>query len=153
MEHFDLNIEISVNSINFKNLLDLLIKCDSDFVPALSSYVDIKLYCKKLHKKAEIISAKVDKRIAGITAIYCNNQKTRIAYISLLCVDSKYRNKGIAKIMLKKAVQLALQKDMVVIRVQTSVYNSNAINLYYSQGYFFESKREFTIFMRKLLSE
>jgi ribosomal protein S18 acetylase RimI-like enzyme len=147
------SVEIKLNTITLEDFLSIHFLCDADFDPPLSMIVDIKSYCLKVYQKAEIIAAVIDNKIVGIIAIYCNDRQSNIAYISSVCVIPSFRGKGIAKMMLKKADEIARLKQMTLIRLEVGINNEKAVNLYSQNGFVFESNGEYSIFMKKLLNE
>jgi ribosomal protein S18 acetylase RimI-like enzyme len=106
-------------------------------VPALSSRIDLYEYAKKIHLNSEMLSLVVNKEIAGILAIYCNDKIDLCAYITAVCVLKKYWGNGYGSELLKEAFTIAKINGMKKIKLEVDKNNMHAIALY--------KKYEFTV--------
>ena len=87
-------------------------------------------------KYAEIgIATNTHSGIVGIVAIYCNNQETLQAYITLMAVRSHMRSRGIGTKLLGFAIQRARSLGMREIELRTWDGNEAAINHYQRFGF------------------
>jgi len=66
-----------------------LAHCDADFLPPLSSRVEIVDYARKIVAQAARFEAWSGGRLVGLVAMYCNDQERQIAYITSVSVLSK----------------------------------------------------------------
>jgi ribosomal protein S18 acetylase RimI-like enzyme len=121
---------IEINNLSQKQIENIHKICNDDFIPKLSNRVDISAYSTKLYKNAEIISISNNEGLFGLVAIYCNDKKEKIGYISSVCLLSKYRGKGFAKKLLNESILLSKRKGMKKIRLEVNIKNLPAINLY-----------------------
>lgn len=129
MEH------IKVDNINLEELTRIHLLCDKDFIPALSSRVDIKDYCVKLRNRANLITLNQGTEIIGLVAVYTNDQQKRIAYISSVCILKQYREKGFSKVLLKETIKYSSSIGMQRIHLEVGINNIPAIRLYESLGF------------------
>lgn len=83
--------------------------------------------------KSNLIIESYQEDICGLIVLYCNDFINKKAYISLVGVAAKYRNKGIAKTMMEKAIQVAASSGMKIIGIHSN--NSIAIHLYKKLGF------------------
>ncbi len=121
---------IEINKASREQIENILRLCDEDFIPKLSSRVNISDYALKLLKHAEIISLLNGEGIFGMIAIYCNDFEKKIGYISSFCLLRKYRGKGIAQKLLRESILYSKRKGMKKIRLEVNPKNLPAINLY-----------------------
>ena len=138
---------IEVNRIGLKELIDIHVLCDRDFIPPLSERVDIRSYCEKLFKNAGLISFSSVSGIEGVLAIYCNDQASRTAYISSVCVLQRARGTRIGRRLLDKAIEYADQQGMFTIRLETGITNTPAIRLYRSRGFSIVTEKDDVVVM------
>lgn len=115
------------------SLLRFLKEIDNDFSPSLSEKVVLSDYVDKILKKACLVIESYKDDICGLIVLYCNDFINKKAYISLVGVAPKYRNRGIAKMMIEKAIHIAANKEMEIIGIHSN--NSIAIHMYEKFGF------------------
>ncbi len=140
-------ITIKNDSITLDELISIHIKCDDDFIPKLSSRVNIVEYCNKLFKKSKIISLHKGEMVVGILAIYCNDTFAKEAYISSICLLKDFRGLGYSSILMEKAIKIAKEKNFKFIKLEVGKNNEPAINLYKKFGYKKTDEKSETIIM------
>lgn len=77
-------------------IYDILHSTNNDFIPALSSKVDIQGISKKFASLASVIIAFVDNIPVGLVAYY-NNPAPNFSYLSIICVKKEFRGYGIGR--------------------------------------------------------
>lgn len=129
------SIEFFLNKASETTIAEHLLHCDANFVPPLSSRVDIIYYAKKIANNAIRFEAWSDNKLIGLIAIYCNDHENYIAYMTSVSVLKRYSKKGIAAILLQQCIEHATASDMFQIVLE--VHNSNfiAIKLYEKYGF------------------
>ena len=130
---------------NIKNKIQLteyLKSVQDDFHPPLfdrianrSTVSTIEDYVEKILDNATILYTKDTENISGIIVIYYNNLEKREGYIPLLSVKKEYSGKGIAKLLVNAAVELAFENGMNEIYVKTWLDNLAAKNVYQGLGF------------------
>ena len=123
--------------------------CDNQFVPHLSSKVELNEYSKKIVDKAIRFEAWDKKALIGLVAAYCNKLEGFL-YITNVSVEIKYQGVGIAKQLLHSSIVFANENNLNFIELEVNKKNQNAINLYKklkfenlkenSESYFFTYK-------------
>lgn len=141
-------IKIQSKNIKLNELIRLLEDCDNDFIPKLSSRVNISDYSKKLLDKAEINSLVSGNKIVGIVAFYCNDFENKIAFISSLCVNKSYRGFGLSKRLIDTVIEFAKNKNFKFIRLEVGIANYKARKLYEKFNFYTIDKKEDTIIMQ-----
>ena len=61
--------------------------------------------------------------------------KDSVAYLNHICVDESYRNRGVAKMLLKKFEETARQKGAHYVRLLAFHQNEPAISFYKNNGF------------------
>lgn len=117
----------------YGKLLSFLQSVDTDFRPALSDKVYLPDYVRKIIENAALVVEEDGDKIVGLAVVYCNNELTKRAYISLVGVAAGYRNKGIAKNLVTRAIQVVREQRFTVIGIHSN--NPVAIRLYQSFGF------------------
>jgi ribosomal protein S18 acetylase RimI-like enzyme/SAM-dependent methyltransferase len=128
-------IEYSLNMASESQLVGHLQTCDADFVPPLSGRVEIRDYAKKIASKATRFEAWSGNTLVGLLAVYCNDEKNRIAYITSVSVLRAWNGKGIAVHLLNWCIEHATTLAMRQIRLNVSSDNTAAITLYEKCGF------------------
>ena len=132
---------IKLNNINLTELIKIHQLCDKDFVPKLSSRVNIEDYCKKLFNNANFVTINSDEKIIGLVAIYTNNFQTKEAYISSVCLLKEYRGKGLSKVLISETIKYTVSLGMEIIRLEVGIENETAKKLYESFNFYMVERR------------
>lgn len=106
-----------------------LMSCESQFVPRLSTKVELKQYSKKIYDKATRFEGWDKKSLIGLVAAYCNRQDGCL-YITNVSVENLYQGHGIAKQLLRISIIFAKENNFNFIELEVNKKNKNAINLY-----------------------
>lgn len=145
-------IIIKKNQTSFKEILDIHLKCDKDFLPHLSARVDIFSYSQKVFKKAEILGAYDGPNFYGLAAMYCNDFLSKSAYITSVCLFKQYRGINIGNMLIERAIEHAKEKGMTTIKLEVGIDNLAAIKLYQKYGFrTIRMESEFFLMMKNLM--
>ena len=149
------NLAKQKNYIN--DILDILIECDEEFIPSLSSrssteqtnFISVEnqntdnkpiRYLKRMLEQNNILVIHNKTVIAFMSFIHNYKSeffnKDNINYISTICVRKTFRNKGIAK-NLYEYIENNLPKDITSQYVSTRTWSTNLphINLLKNMNY------------------
>jgi len=146
------NCEISINSISKEELYNIHFLCDNDFIPALSSRVDLKEYTTKLYKNADFVILRKDNIIAGLVALYCNDFDNYSAYISSVCILPEFRGLKLGNVLIEECIKYCKEKGMKSITLEVSKENLVALNLYSKFGFKFSDGNESQLLMKKSIN-
>lgn len=108
------------NEISLSEFSAFIDATEQDFVPPLCSRIYVADYYYKLHKNAEIIICLHNDKLVGLIAFYCNDIKTKTAYITFIAVLSAYRGHKIASLLLEKAAKASSENGMYKIKIDTN---------------------------------
>lgn len=89
----------------------------------------------KIDQNAEFLKHYCDQNLAGFIAYYCNNYKSKRAFITLVLVDRLYRGGGISKKMFSHLFTLLKKKGFNSCGLEVKQDNINALNLYKALGF------------------
>ena len=87
----------------------------------------------KIFKNADVLIYSEGNEICGWFVLYCNDKCTLKAYCAGLHVLNKFRNKGIAKILLQTAISICKQREFHMISLHCN--NPIAEKIYIKQGF------------------
>lgn len=119
---------------NKEALVHFLKEIDNNFYPALSIKTDLNIFADKLLRKAVLFYELDNKKIIGLVAMYANDYEKQYAYISLVGVLPSYRQRGIAKKLLREAVEyVGSQEKIRKIGIHTN--NPIALRIYCTLGF------------------
>jgi GNAT superfamily N-acetyltransferase len=114
---------------------------DKEFSPRLSERVNLTVYANKLAEEAvNLFMVEGDRDIAHV-AFYCNDQRSKVAYISSIGVLPEFYGSGIAKSLLVKVVDKCLSEEMKLLNLEVDVENLKAIKFYEKNGFTFVSDK------------
>lgn len=128
-------VEYLSNNATAEQIAEHLSRCDTNFVPCLSSRVDINDYAQKIASRAMRFEAWSGGMLVGLVAAYCNDKEKRIAYIASVSVLSEWTGKGIAARLMKQCTERAKAFDMRQISLEVARSNTPAIKLYEKSGF------------------
>lgn len=128
-------IEFLLDNATEANIITHLSTCDTDFVPPLSSRVEIKDYATKILRKATLFEAWSENKLVGLVAAYLNDNKSHIAYITSVSVLNGWTGKGIATSLISQCIQHAKALGMRQIGLEVASENISAIRFYERSGF------------------
>lgn len=128
-------VEYLTNKASAAKIDEHLWKCDIDFVPPLSSRVNISNYAQKIFTKAMRFEAWSGGILIGLVAIYCNNQENHIAYVTSVSVIKEWVGMGIAGNLVSQCIKHMDALGMKQICLEVASGNIPAIKLYEKCGF------------------
>ena len=128
-------IKVEINKLILDELIKIHMICDKDFDPILSTRVVIEDYCQKLYVSSIVFSAYWNINLAGILAMYCNDEINNTGYISSVCIYKEYRGLKIGKSLMESAIKYAQAEGMLKIKLEVGIKNLSAIKLYRKYGF------------------
>lgn len=128
-------VKYRLNTASEAEIVEHLRVCDADFVPPLSSRVEISDYAQKIASKAMKFEAWSGSSLVGLVAVYCNNQEKLIAYITSVSVMKEWSGKGIAARLMSQCVDHVKASSMQQISLEVASDNTPAIKLYEKNGF------------------
>lgn len=141
------NIEYKINQSNKLNILTHLENCDKDFIPKLSTKVNLKAYSDKIFENAIRIEAWIDNNLIGLIAVYHNNLKQEM-FITNVSIEKEYTGNGIADELMKQLFILLNSQNIKEIKLEVDANNDKALNLYTKYNFKLESQNENTLTLK-----
>jgi ribosomal protein S18 acetylase RimI-like enzyme len=146
-----IHIEYKLNSANPSDISTHLKVCDNQFVPVLSSRINIHEYSSKLFDKAVTFEAWYQNELVGLIAVYFSNVESGEAFISNVSVVDRFNGQGIAKRMLENCILYAQQNNFNSLILEVNKLNLVAIN-FYQRNLFSEFEANFdSLFLKRLI--
>jgi len=121
------------NHASANQLEGLLRLCELDFVPKLSSQVNIADYANKLHLRATRAESWRDQTLTGFVAFYSNRESLE-GFISSVCIHPTERGNGTAKLLLANTEKIMAFNSMRRATLEVGVGNLRATKLYEDFG-------------------
>lgn len=118
-----------------KEICSFIKKYEKDFSPKLSKRVDIEDYSKKLLNKAECYIYEEKENIRGFVAFYANNYDSKVAYLSIILVDHKFRGKGVGNKLIERMEKCCRKKGFEKIKMEMSSGKEGLKKWYLDKGY------------------
>jgi len=128
-------LDIRRNEASADAIERLLLACDRDFDPPLSSRVEIKAYAHRLHTKAERFELFEASALVGLVAIYCNDPTGQAAFVSNVSVAQRRRGQGIADALLTETLAYATVQGFAMITLEVGPLATAAQALYLKHGF------------------
>lgn len=126
---------LTYEDISMRRMIALLTSIESDYIPPLSSLVNISEYAEKLLKGAKVLVAVVGTVDVGAIGFYANNVETRTAFISTIGVLPVERGKNVGTLLIDAAERYCREKRMVNLQLEVSTKNIAALSLYRRLGF------------------
>lgn len=127
--------EISKNQSAILDIYNHLKRCDQDFVPQLSSYVDIKSYSEKLYNNALRYEYWSKDNLVGLLAVYLNESHST-AFITNLSIEQAFMGSLKAKSLLDFCISELKQKTKIKeLVLEVYIINTRAIKFYNKRGF------------------
>lgn len=129
----DFNYTFGNIKITFSIFDEFVKKVEQDFVPPLYARINIKEFFVKLSKNAVFVHCWNQCQLIALMALYCNDQKNKKSYIPFIAVRREYRGKNIATNILKMGFEIAKERGMQNIGLDTK--NDYAYQCYLKSGF------------------
>lgn len=129
------DIEICVNRASGAELCEHLRTCDAAFVPPLSGRVIIEEYAAKIASAATRVEAWAGQVLAGLVAVYLNDQRKHVAFITSVSVREGYLRQGVAARLLEECIALAIARGFAAVELDVDATNEAALALYEKLGF------------------
>ena len=133
-----------------KDLIRLLDTVNSEFSGELIP-VKTEFYVDKLINNSKLFLEYDNNSLIGFIAFYANNEETRLGYLSMLAVDKRYRGKGVAQMLLSKAIAYLHKIRFEYFDLEVLKSNVKAIEFYKKNGFDVYEEKETHFQMRKSL--
>lgn len=128
-------IHIKINQSKKEEIKALLEQSDNEFIPPLSTIVNISDFSDKIRERAITFEAFTGKLLVGIVAAYFNDRSTNAGYITIVCVLKNYHGRGIAKELVNNCIQFGRNNRFTQIGLEVSEDNLKAFKLYQNLGF------------------
>ncbi|RJG02936.1 GNAT family N-acetyltransferase [Noviherbaspirillum sedimenti] len=129
-----------LNKASVTEIATHLMRCDADFVPALSSRTDISSYAHKIAGNAARFEAWADGILIGLVAAYCNDSERRVAYITSVSVLKERQGSGIASRLLEQCIEHVKDQGFARVELEVDSQNGGATRLYEKKHFIINRK-------------
>lgn len=129
--------EFKRNETNMDEIFIHLSKCEYDFKPNLSSYVDLNLYSKKLFEKAERFEVWKNESLIGLLAVYINKNDNSL-FISNLSLDKELRGQNIGTKLIDFMLNDFKTNNIFFESIRLEVKKDNIIAIKFYERYGFK---------------
>jgi ribosomal protein S18 acetylase RimI-like enzyme len=141
------NVEYLMNKASEVDIYRHLLKCDADFIPTLSSRVQVNKYARKIIDNAIRLEAWSGNVLIGMVAVYCNNQEKNTAFITSVSVLRMWTGKGIATQLMSHCIEYTKESGISLLRLELASENISAMSLYIKRGFIVSNDKEPFIIM------
>lgn len=147
---------ISVRVIKDPDMIYSIMKeCDSAFERSIIHRDNFPEIFEKVTRYADFFTAyfndgKEMRNPVGYAAVYANDYDNKKAFITLICVKPEMQGLHVGSKLINACFQLARERDMRIIRLETMQNNLKAISFYKHHGFSVEGYTdEDSLFMVK----
>ena len=130
-----MTLQYRVKTASKEEIYSHLMECDRNFVPPLSSRVDLLDYSIKIFEKSVSFEAWDEQVLVGMINAYLDNVSNRTGYITNVSILPVYMGQGIALTLLEMCLRYAEKHTFSRIRLEVSWENGPAIELYSKVGF------------------
>lgn len=119
-------------------ILKVLLLFDKAFPRTLSARIgNLTAYADKLAGKAVFKVFLIDNDIIGFIAYYCNDFKSKKAFLSQIAVAETKKKTGIGTLLLNDCLLNCVQMGMQTIECEVDDTNQIAIDFYKKEGFLY----------------
>jgi ribosomal protein S18 acetylase RimI-like enzyme len=119
---------------NQQDIANHLRTCDSQFIPTLSSRVNIDEYSNKIEEFAVTFEAWFEAELVGLVAVYRNAALSE-AFITSVSTSPGFRNMGIGYRLLSEVIEFCHSSNISKIELEVNNLSSAGISLYEKIGF------------------
>ncbi len=136
-----IEIEYKQNTVSFNEFERFYKQMDTQFVPALSSYLDISAYITKMYHNAELFEALGSERhLIGCVVCYANDDINKNSFITSVIVHPDFRGQHIAESLLKNCFSFLQENGFKNVGLEVNKFNLPAQRLYKKLGFSFSGE-------------
>lgn len=128
-------LRLAIDEADAAALQAHLLRTDADFMPRLSSRVQLADYAAKLRLLARSVELWHGDSLAGLVAIYCNAEPGGAAFITSVSLEPSWRGQGWADQLVERACELAREARLTQVRLELHCDNQPARRLYERLGF------------------
>lgn len=97
--------------------------------------IGLDTYFEKIEEKAEFVADFIKGRCRGFVAYYCNDKKTKTAFITLVLVNPLDRGLGLGQALTDFVLNIAKSRGFAKCRLEVKKTNSAAYYIYKTLGF------------------
>ena len=109
--------------------------CEQDFLPPLSTRVNVSEYAERLHNSAARYEAWTRGDLVGLVATYQNDPNKECAFISSVSVVKLWQGKGISSRLLEQCIQEVTRLQFAQLALEVNKRQLLAISMYEKRGF------------------
>jgi len=147
-----INIKYRIQHAKQIEIHNLLLACDNDFIPKLSSNLDLYVFSEKIYTHTVRFEAHDNGKLIGLLSAYLNDKESGIGFINHISILQKYKGNGISNILMKNSLEYAKRENFNYIRLEVSKHNSIARKLYTKYDFSVEKDNQDKLQMIKNLN-
>ena len=136
------------NSSSKNDIKNHLERCNTLFKPALSSYINLNTYSKKLSERARRYEVFFKGELVGLVAIY---QTEDCGFITNFSVEKDFIGKGVSSELMKSCVDDVKKQNLGIIRLEVFKENERAVKFYFKYGFIVENDNSTILTLIKIL--
>ena len=130
-----LKAEFCRNRATQEEIANHLSLCDANFVPPLSSRLEISEYAEKIFVHALRFEAWEEGSLVGLVAIYCNDTSRRSAYITSVSVLVGWQRNRVASHLIEQCLGYLRDSEFGCVELEVDTENGKAIDMYEKHGF------------------
>lgn len=138
------------NQSQYDDIFDHLSRMDQEFMPKLSSYVNIEDYSFKLFEKAQRFEFWDGKVMTGLIAYYENKEEENV-FITNVSVEKNYRLDNFSTVFMESLADELKRKGYKKIKLEIKKINTKAHNFYLKNSFFTEKDLEGSLILAKFI--
>jgi ribosomal protein S18 acetylase RimI-like enzyme len=125
----------AANRATIADIAAHLARCDAQFIPPLSTRIELDVYAAKIAAHAERFEAWAEDGLAGLIAVYCNDPARRAGFITNVSVVPERGGQGIATRLMRDCVDHVRREGFALLSLRVGQGNGTAIRLYGKCGF------------------
>jgi ribosomal protein S18 acetylase RimI-like enzyme len=145
------SISFTINESSQDQIFCHLNECDLDFIPSLSSRIDIETYSNKIRSNAVTIEAFCDDNLIGLLAVYVKKDEISDSYITNVSVVKEYWGKGIGSSLLHHCITFLQNHHIKGVTLEVNSENIVVQRFYKKSGFNIVGEKHNVIIMSRLL--
>lgn len=126
--------------------------CDSAYTISVLKRNDFSELFEKIHQNAIFLGLEYNSEQAGYVAFYANDIEKKIAFITLICMSTKFQRLHLGSALMERCIQISKELNMEQIKLEVLLRDTVAIGFYKKHGFIQDSvASETSIYMKKKL--
>lgn len=122
---------------DYTEIYEVLKLCGSDlYNQSINNEAALAKLSDKFSKYGNFVTANLNSKLVGFAAFYCNDERNRTGFLSMIVIRKEYQNSGFGGELLNHVANVCKMNGMSFLKLEVAAENINAQKFYLKHGFY-----------------